>query len=191
MQRAALFALLVASVLFAGPLQAQRGGGAFHGTAGRGFGGSGFGGHPGVRSTNSRYHNLRNPGVYYPFLSGDYDEPFEYEQAPPPYMVMQPEARSATPEPPAANPKVIDLPGTTSSASSKPLPPTTFVLRNGERLESRRYLLTHDNLYLTIDRQQRTIPLAMLDISATVAADRERGIDLRIPADRSEISLSF
>ena len=105
-------------------------------------------------------------------------------------MVMQPDTRP-TPELPVAGPKVIDLPGTTSSATVKPQPPATFVLRNGERLESRRYLLTHDSLYLTIDHQQRTIPLAMLDINATVAADRERGIDLRIPADRSEISLSF
>ena len=66
-----------------------------------------------------------------------------------------------------------------------------FILTNGERLEAERYLLTHDNLYVTIDHQQRTIPLAMLDLNATVAADHERGIDLRIPADRNEISLSF
>jgi len=66
-----------------------------------------------------------------------------------------------------------------------------FILRNGERFEARRYLLTHDNLSLTVDRRQRSIPLAMLDIDATVAANRERGIDLRIPADRSEISVGF
>ena len=66
-----------------------------------------------------------------------------------------------------------------------------FILTNGERFEAQRYLLTRDNLYVTVDRQQRTIPLSMLDINATVAADRERGISLRIPADRNEISLSF
>ena len=38
---------------------------------------------------------------------------------------------------------------------------------------------------------QRTIPLDMLDINATIAANREREVDLRIPADRNEISLSF
>ncbi len=78
-----------------------------------------------------------------------------------------------------------------NSAASKPLPPAMFILRNGERLEARRYLLTHDNLSFTVDRRQRTIPLAMVDIDATVAANRERGIDLRIPADRSEISVGF
>jgi hypothetical protein len=44
---------------------------------------------------------------------------------------------------------------------------------------------------LTVDRQPRTIPLAMLDVNATLAAERARGIDLRIPAGRSEISLGF
>lgn len=66
-----------------------------------------------------------------------------------------------------------------------------FILMSGERIEVRRYLLTHDRMYLTVDHQQRTIPLAMLDISATVAANHERGIEMRIPADPSEISLSF
>jgi hypothetical protein len=31
----------------------------------------------------------------------------------------------------------------------------------------------------------------MLDLDAAVAANRERGIDLRIPADQSEISVGF
>jgi hypothetical protein len=31
----------------------------------------------------------------------------------------------------------------------------------------------------------------MLDIEATVSANHQRGIELRIPADRNEISLSF
>lgn len=170
-------------------MQAQRGGGPFQGGTAR-IGGATLGRHPGIRLGNSRSRNLRNTAVYYPLLSGDYDEPYEYQPAPPPLMVMQPDMRP-TPELPAAGPRVIDLPGTMSSPVATPKQPATFVLKNGERLESRRYLLTHDSLYLTIDRQQRTIPLAMLDIKATVAADRERGIDLRIPVDRSEISLSF
>jgi hypothetical protein len=68
---------------------------------------------------------------------------------------------------------------------------TIFVLATGERLEARRFMLTASDLAVVIDRQQRTIPLHMLDIDATVTANRERGIDLRIPTDRNEISLSF
>jgi hypothetical protein len=44
---------------------------------------------------------------------------------------------------------------------------------------------------LTVHRNQRTIPLQMLDLDASIAANRDRGIDLRIPSDRSEISLRF
>jgi hypothetical protein len=52
-------------------------------------------------------------------------------------------------------------------------------------------VLTSSNLSVSVDRRQHTIPLDMLDIDATITANRERGIDLRIPADRSQISLSF
>jgi hypothetical protein len=71
------------------------------------------------------------------------------------------------------------------------LRPTIFILVNGERLETRRYVLTASNLTVSIDRQQRTVPLDLLDINATITANHERGIDLRIPTDRNEISLSF
>ena len=71
------------------------------------------------------------------------------------------------------------------------LPPTIFILANGERLETRRYVLTVSRLSVNIERRQRTLPLDMLDIDATIAANRERGIDLQIPIDRTEISLSF
>jgi len=64
-------------------------------------------------------------------------------------------------------------------------------LANGERFEARRFVLTASNLSVSIDRQQRTVPFDMLDVNATITANHERGIDLRIPADRTEISLSF
>jgi hypothetical protein len=105
---------------------------------------------------------------------------------------MEPgKSRPAARKIPAAGAQIIEVPGTANAAASQPLPPAMFILRNGERLEARRYLLTYDHLRFTVDRQQRTIPLAMLDIDATVAANRERGINVRIPADRSEISVGF
>jgi hypothetical protein len=87
--------------------------------------------------------------------------------------------------------KVIEIPGAANSTAAKMLPPTIFILANGERLQTRRYLLTASNLSVSIDRQQRTVALDLLDINATITANHERGIDLRIPADRNEISLSF
>jgi len=94
-------------------------------------------------------------------------------------------------EPRAHKPLVIEIPGAANLAAAKIVPPTIFVLANGERLETRRFVLTASNLSISINRQQRTVPFDMLDINATVTANHERGIDLRIPADRSEISLSF
>jgi hypothetical protein len=58
-------------------------------------------------------------------------------------------------------------------------------------VETRRFLLTASVLSFSVDRQQRVVPFDMLDIDATVSANHERGIDLRIPVDRNEISLSF
>jgi hypothetical protein len=94
-------------------------------------------------------------------------------------------------EPRAHKPLVIEIPGAASSAAAKIVPPTIFVLANGERLETRRFVMTASNLSVSIDRQQRTVPFDMLDINATISANHKRGIDLRIPYDRNEILLNF
>lgn len=87
--------------------------------------------------------------------------------------------------------QVIEIPGGDRAAAAKPLPPTIFVLTSGERLETQRFLLTASTLSVSVHRTDRTIPLGMLDLDATEAANRERGIDLRIPSDRNEVSLRF
>ena len=87
-------------------------------------------------------------------------------------------------------PKVIEVRGA-ANAAAKPLPPVIFILTSGERLESGRFLLRVHDLSVTVKRQQRNIPLEQLDIDATLAANRERGIDLEIPTDPNEISLRF
>ena len=98
---------------------------------------------------------------------------------------------AATREKPLPKSQVIDIPSTTISRAAKSVAPTIFILINGERLESRRFLLSARNLSITVDGQHRTIPLEMVDLDATKAANRQRGIDLRIPADHNEIVLSF
>ena len=198
MPRAALFALLVASLL-GGSLQAQRAAAAFRSSsATRSTLHSSFVGQRGFpnRSFRSRSHtrNDRFGSAFFP-----YDEPFGDEQANaevnepvPPFVILQPDERlSRTSEVRAHKPLVIEIPGAANLAAAKIVPPTIFVLANGERLETRRFVLTASNLSISINRQQRTVPFDMLDINATVTANHERGIDLRIPADRSEISLSF
>jgi hypothetical protein len=205
MQRRAFssFTLLIAFVLFGGSLHAQHGGSTAPGNAARVGSGSGFGRQHAIRngffSGRPRVHHSSsvNP-VLIPFW---YGEPFDYQQPypeavmnppVPPLIVVQPERQqSAERQIPAASPLVIDIPNMGKSARPKPRKPAIFILANGQRLESQRYTLTASNLYVTIDRQERTIPISMLEINATVAANRERGIGLRIPADRSEIFLSF
>jgi hypothetical protein len=174
MQQVALSALLAVSLLVAGNLQAWRGGGAIRGGAAR----------------HSRAHGSRNSNATLVPLW--YDQPSEYESPPAPVVIMEPpRLQPVAPTVPPASSRIIEVPGTANSPAAKPRPPAEFILRNGDRLEARRYLLTYDHLSLTIDRQQRTVPLGMLDLDATVAANRARGIDLRIPADRSEISVGF
>jgi hypothetical protein len=135
--------------------------------------------------------------IFVPYFP--YDEPFGYEQ---PYTeavtnqpvapVPQPDERqSQAPEPSVPKAQVIEIPAVANSTAAKMLPPTIFILANGERLETRRFVLTASHLSVSIDRQQRTIPLDKLDVDATITANHERGVDLRIPFDRNEISLSF
>jgi len=95
------------------------------------------------------------------------------------------------PERPIPNAQVIEIPSAAKAAEIKPIPPTVFVLTNGERFEAQKFLLTASSLSVTVQRQQRTIPMQMLDYDATLAANRDRGIDLQIPSDRNEVSVRF
>jgi hypothetical protein len=196
MPRAALFTLLVVSILD-GSLQAQRAGATFHGNAAGQRVRSGFVGQRGFPNRffprrgflPSGFHRHDSFGsIFVP-----YDEPFGYEQPDaeaatdgpaPPVVILR------TPEPPVPKAQVIEIPGV-ANPNAKVLPPTIFILANGERLETRRFVLTASLLSVSIDRHQRTVPLDMLDINATITANHDRGVDLRIPADRNEISLSF
>jgi hypothetical protein len=205
MLRAALFTLLVASILD-GSLHGQRAGATFRGNAGapvrsgfvgqRGFSNRSFP-RRGLFSSRSQFRHDNVGSIFVPYFF-PYDEPYGYDQPyadagtnAPPVVIMQSDDRQArTPEPPAKA-QVIEIPGAANATAAKMLPPTIFILANGEQLEARRFLLTASNLSVSIERRQRTIPLDMLDLDATVAANQQRGIDLRIPNDRNEISLSF
>ena len=195
MSRAALFTLLVASVL-SGAVQAQRAGATFHGSASGPHARSGFAGHRGfpnrfVSRRGFPSNGFRRDGFGSVFLP--YYEPFGYEQAEAEGLTngpVPPVEIPRTAEAPIPNAQVIEIPRA-ANATAKELPPTVFILANGERLEARRFVLTASLLSVNIDRRQRTIPLDMLDFNATLTTNHERGIDLRIPDDRNEISVSF
>lgn len=207
MHRAALFALLTAPLLTA-PSWAQHGGGGHaggvHVSGGHSGGVQGHSGsgarHGGLGSRHfSRERGGWNNHNYggYPYFFPDYwyegyDEQQEAEapadRSPGPVVVQG--IREERPPKPLPSAQVINI-LSTGSSSAKSLPATVFILNNGERLESDHFVLTANNLSVSVHRSQRTIPLDLLDIDATLAANHDRGIDLRIPNDRNEISLRF
>ncbi len=71
-----------------------------------------------------------------------------------------------------------------------PPPPAVFILSSGERLESTNYFWTAESLQLEQGGTPRTIPMSKINVNATVAANHQRGIDLKIP-NKSQIMLSF
>ena len=106
---------------------------------------------------------------------------------PAPEVVYAPPERERAP----ADAQVIEIPGAANQKEGKPPLPAIFVLINGERVETHRFVLTVSSLSVNIDRCERVIPLETVDLGATTAANRERGINLRIPAEHNEVSLSF
>ena len=67
-----------------------------------------------------------------------------------------------------------------------------FILTNGERIESSQYTLTAKSLTVQQgDAPSRTIPISALNIDATVAANRARGVDIKIPTNKNQIMLGF
>ncbi len=75
--------------------------------------------------------------------------------------------------------------------TGKPTPPAVFILSNGTRLESSHYELSSQNLVIQEGSTEHTIPLTALDRNATVKENQKRGIDLKIPTNQSQITLSF
>jgi hypothetical protein len=212
MLRAFFFPLLVSSVL-TGSLQAQEavatfqrhaaGLSTFSALFGQRSSSTGFSpclGLPnGVFETCLRSRRDRQYASLLPYYASNY-QPFWYEQsdarpastaALPVVIEQRAHGPASSGEKPMAKSQVIEIPGATNSTAAKSLPPTIFLLTNGERVESHQFLLTVSNLSVSVDRHRRRIPLDMLDIEATKAANRQRGINLQIPADRNELVLSF
>jgi hypothetical protein len=140
------------------------------------------------------FHSRRRHFAFtylYPYFDPFADDSYLAEPPPPePVLIQQPVTQVPAPQS-AAKPQIIEFPASGNLATPKKQVPTVFILTNGERLESRQFLITANNLSVTLDRRQQVIPLDRVDVDATLSANRERGLDLRIPSDRNEITLSF
>lgn len=93
------------------------------------------------------------------------------------------------PRPPSGA-KVIEVPRETKPVVVKPIPKTVFVLANGERLESDHFTLDARTVRVMVDGRVRTISLGALDMKATLTANHERGLDLKIPARGGELLIA-
>jgi hypothetical protein len=138
---------------------------------------------------NGGFHRRAGYGSYFfPYYEPHWEEQPEVEEPPArqSQVIVQ-----RTPEAPVPKGQVIEISAAANASPARALPPTIFILSNGERIESRRFVLTAKSLSVSIERQHRSVPLDQVDINATITANRDRGIDLQIPDDRNEISLSF
>jgi len=103
-------------------------------------------------------------------------------------------ARPPAPDPNAPQAVIWEapeIPGKKKPAPAHPTPPAVFVLSNGDRLETARYLVTVNSVRVEQDGAQRTIPLSDLNMDATVAANKERGLNIKFPTDKTQIMLGF
>jgi len=140
-------------------------------------------------------------GFWWPYASESYgDSYFQSEETRPstdyaatsPVVIylqnpQQPSAPARTP-----NPGIIDIPqDNTAKQSATPLPPTVFILANGQSLELKRYTLTQTSLSFTKDYVRRVVPTSQINLEATVAANQKRGVDLRIPESPNQVTIGF
>lgn len=159
---------------------------------------------PGIlwqRDFGRRFHGNRFGTVVYPYglYDGFFDSGYpEVVESPAPAVVVVRDAPASTvPAAPiqvaVAEPKVIEVsPSATMFSSAAKTSPAIFVFKDGRRLESQNYTIT--DTILTLKEPHRPamrVLLDQLDIDATVTENRQRGLNLRFPENRSEILIGF
>ncbi len=104
----------------------------------------------------------------------------------------QPGDKAATPTP-VKGPVVWEAKNTQvkNQAPPQPAAPAVFILSNGQKVESGDYFITVDSVRLQQDGNERVIPLSTLNLNATIAANHERGLDLKFPDNKAQITVSF
>ncbi|MFZ0707230.1 MAG: hypothetical protein WAM71_16645 [Candidatus Korobacteraceae bacterium] len=95
--------------------------------------------------------------------------------------------------PPAGKTKAAQSGDATPGAktAAAPGPPAIFILSNGDRLESSEYLLSSDSVQVVENGAHRSIPMSAVNVQATVAANKAKGIELKFPQNKSQLTLSF
>jgi hypothetical protein len=104
-----------------------------------------------------------------------------------------PKSSSVVNIPPAEKGRAAQPASTQTAAQSGAVtsPAAIFILANGDRLESGEYTLTAESVEAVQNGVHRTIPMSAVNVQATLAANKQRGIDLKIPANKSQMVLAF
>jgi len=217
MRRTFYFAtsLAMLSLLFVLPVWAQRrgGGGGSHVASHGGFAGHSSGGfHSGSLGRGSCIHlrignsfNRRGFGGrrgYYPYgYYGWYDDPLAYDgsQDQDSYAAYQvPYAAPSNPESgglrndvQALSGKIDRLQADVEARSRKPEqePATALVFRDQHVEEVRNYAIADGTLWVLNEQAAKKIPLARLDIPATVKMNEDRGVDFQVPGPTFQLMI--
>lgn len=174
-----------------------------------------FGATSGNRLAIAREHRAFNPAYGYygaPYFYSDYYEPsdFEYqsrEPSPPVQMQVKTE--------PLPDPVLLELHGSRwvkvtnfgessdralaetpaeTQTNAKPLPPAVLVYRDGHTEELSSYSIIGASIhtksdYWTTGVWTRTIPIADLNIPATLQQNEKRGVNFELPSGPDEVML--
>jgi hypothetical protein len=163
---------------------------------------------PGGEQGGAR-HNDRYPGVYagYPWLNsygygfpvsygGPYmddqeetggpqpaPQPSDYGNVPPPDYVQEPPgpqvAANAAPAFRPPYPLQIDAPPVNAQ------PATTLIFKDGRpSMQVHNYALTASTLYALDGESHQEVPLSLLNVPATIEANRTAGVDFALPVSR-------
>jgi hypothetical protein len=189
----------VAGFLLVLPVSAQMRSSISAGPVGRPLPPSGLNG-PRFGNHFHRGNRFGGGAVIYPY--GFYDDYYDnrssaVSEQPAPVVVVreeQPAVVAAAPALPPADPKIIEVPEASNrvAKSATPSIAAIFILSDGRRIESQNYTVTDSILTIKEShRPSQQIPLSQLNVDATLAANRERGLDLQLPESRSEILISF
>ena len=116
----------------------------------------------------------------------------------PPQTVGQAAAPSNLPERASiAHPETPAAARTQATAAAKPpapLPPAVLVFRDGHQEQIGQYRIMGATIYVNTDYWSsgawtRTIPLADLDVPATLKLNQQRGANFRLPSSPDEVMI--
>jgi thiol-disulfide isomerase/thioredoxin len=91
--------------------------------------------------------------------------------------------------------KIIEVPGVGTAPSTTWPPPTgpktIFIFSNGERIEADQYTIDPATVQLVVGDQHRKYALSTVDVQATIAANRSRGVVVQFPKRENEVFVAF